>query len=70
MQDKRSLFNKRGEPPATIQFNESVGQIVVVRHEAMEFLCPSKAVAGAAWNEESDPETGHPGATSPGTSDA
>ena len=72
MQDQTSLFNKLGEHVATIQFNESVGlwQIVVVQHEAMEFFCPSKEVAFAAWNDEFDSETGFPRLTSPGTPDA
>jgi hypothetical protein len=36
----------------------------------MEFFCPSKEAAFAAWNEEFDPETEFPRSTSPGTLDA
>jgi hypothetical protein len=72
MQDQTSLFNNSGEHVATIGFNESCGlwQIVVVNRGEMEFLCPSKEVAFAAWNEEFDPETGFPRSTSTGTLDA
>ena len=46
------------------------GRSWVVQHEAMEFFCPSKEVAFAAWNDEFDPETGFPRATATGKSDA
>jgi hypothetical protein len=33
---------------------------VVVLREEMEFFCPSKEVAFAAWHDDFDPETGFP----------
>jgi hypothetical protein len=72
MRDCTEMFNESAEHIATIRFSESVSlwPIVVVQQEAMEFFCPSKAVAFGAWNEEFDPETGFPRSTSPGTPDA
>jgi hypothetical protein len=56
------MFNQSGEHISTIGFNESYGlwQIVVVQRREMEFFCPSKDVAFAAWHDEFDPETGFP----------
>ena len=67
MRDCTTVFNGSGEHVATIGFNESHGlwQIVVVQREALEFFCPSKEVAFAAWHDEFDPETGFPRSTSP-----
>ena len=62
MRDWTEMFNKSDEHIATIGFNESCGlwQIVVVQRKEMEFFCPSKEVAFAAWHDEFDPETGLP----------
>jgi hypothetical protein len=72
MRDCTEMFNESDERIATTGFNESAGlwQIVAVQHEAMEFFCPGKEVAFAAWNEEFDPETGFPRSTWSGTPDA
>jgi hypothetical protein len=72
MRDCTAVFNGSGEHVATIGFNESHGlwQIVVVQREAMEFFCPSKEVAFAAWYDEFDPETGFPRSTSPADFDS
>jgi hypothetical protein len=49
--DCTEMFNESDEHIATIGFNESYGlwQIVVVQRKEMEFFCPSKEVAFAAW---------------------
>ena len=62
MRDYTEMFNRSGEHIATIGFNECYGlwQIVVVQRNEMEFICPSKEVAFAAWHDEFDPETGFP----------
>lgn len=62
MRDCTALCNKAGEHVATTGFNEAFGlwQIVVVNREGMEFFCPSKEIALAAWHDEFDPETGFP----------
>ena len=54
-----------GEHIATIGFNDfyCVWQIVVVRHEEIEFFYPSKDVAFAAWHDKFDPESGFPRST-------
>jgi hypothetical protein len=51
MRDCTEMFNVSGEHIATIGFNESYGlwQIVVVQRKEMDFFCPSKEVAFAAW---------------------
>jgi hypothetical protein len=53
MRDCTEIFSESGEHIATIGFNESYGlwQIAVVQREEMEFFCPSKEVAFAAWQE-------------------
>jgi hypothetical protein len=62
MRDCTETFNESGEHIATIGFDESRGlwQIVIVQRKEMEFFCPSKEVALAAWYDEFDPETGSP----------
>jgi len=45
-------------------------QIVVVQSEGLEFFCPTKEVALAAWRDEFDPETGFPRSISTGMLDA
>jgi hypothetical protein len=47
---------------ATIGFNEACGlwQIVVLKSEEVEFVCPTKELALVAWHDEFDPETGFP----------
>jgi hypothetical protein len=53
-------------------FNESYGlwQIVVLQQKEIEFFCPTKDLAFAAWHEEFDPESGFPRSAAPGTADA
>ena len=70
--DDTAIFNKSGEHVANIGFNESFGlwQIVVVQREEIEFCCPSKELALAAWHNEFDPETGFPRSNSAAGSDA
>jgi hypothetical protein len=72
MHDCTEMFNESGEHIATIGFNEFCGfwQIVVVQREEIEFFCPNKEVAFAAWNDEFDPETGFPRATATGQPNA
>jgi len=72
MRDCTEMFNGSGDHIATIGFNESydLWQIVVVQREEIEFFCPTKEVAFAAWNDEFDPETGFPRATATGQPDA
>jgi len=72
MRDSVALRNKAGEHVATIGFNEACGlwQIVVVNRKEMEFFCPSKEIAFAAWHDEFDPETGFPKSMSTGPYDA
>jgi hypothetical protein len=62
MRDGTEMFNQSGEHIATIEFNESyrLWQIVVVQRKEMEFFCPNKEVAFAAWHDEFDPQTGFP----------
>lgn len=62
MRDCTEMFTQSGEHIATIGFNKSYGlwQIVIVQRKEMEFFCPSKEVAFAAWHDEFDLETGFP----------
>jgi hypothetical protein len=60
MRDYTEMFNRSGENIATIGFSYGLRQIVVVQRKEMEFFCPSKEVAFAAWHDEFDPETGFP----------
>ncbi len=57
---------------AAIGFNEFHGswQIVVLQREELEFFCPTREMAFAAWNEEFDPESGFPRKTTAGPADA
>jgi hypothetical protein len=72
MRDWSVLCNKAGEHVATIGFTEAcrLWQIVVVKREEMEFFCPSKEIAFAAWHDEFDSETGFPKSSSAGPFDA
>ena len=72
LRDCTEMFNESGEHIATIGFNESYGlwQIVVVQRKEIEFFCPSKEVAFAAWHDEFDPETGFPQSASRAGCDA
>lgn len=72
MRDCTVLCNKAGEHVATIGFNEACGlwQIVIVNRQAIEFFCPSKEIAFAAWHDEFDSETGSPKSSSTGPFDA
>jgi hypothetical protein len=72
MRDCTEMFNVSGDHIATIGFNESYGlwQVVVVQREEIEFFCPTKEVAFAAWNEEFDPGTGFPRSTAIGQPDS
>jgi hypothetical protein len=62
MSDCTEIFNESGEHIATIGFNESYSlwQIVIVQRKEIEFFCPPKEVAFAAWHDEFDRETGFP----------
>ena len=66
------MVNQAGEHIASIGFNEACGlwQIIIVRRRELEFFCPAREVAFAAWREEFDPETGFPRSNSPTASDA
>jgi hypothetical protein len=66
------MFNRAGEQVATIRFNETCGlwQIVSLQRQEIEFFCPTKDVAFAAWHEEFDPESGFPKSAAPGLLDA
>ena len=72
MRDNTPMFNTSGEHVATIGFNESFGlwQIVVLQRQEIEFFCPTKEAAFAAWREEFDPESGFPRSSAPGIADA
>jgi hypothetical protein len=45
-------------------------QIVALRREELEFFCPTREMAFAAWNEEFDPESGFPQTATTGPADA
>jgi hypothetical protein len=66
------MFNGSGKQVAAIGFNEVHGlwQIVVLQGEELEFLCPTREMAIAAWNEEFDPESGFPRTTTTGPADS
>ena len=72
MRDSTAMVNQAGEHIATIGFNEAYGlwQIVIVQRGELEFFCPTREVAFAAWREEFDPETGFPRSNSPTASGA
>ena len=72
MRDSTAMVNRAVEHIATIGFNEACGlwQIVIVHRRELEFFCPTREVAFAAWREEFDPETGFPHSNSPTASDA
>jgi hypothetical protein len=59
MRDCAAMCNTAGEQVATIGFNEASGvwQIVVLERQDLEFFCPTKELAFAAWRNEFDPET-------------
>lgn len=81
MRDSTAMFNRSGQQVAAIGLNEAHGlwQIVVLQHEELEFFCPTREMAFAAWNDEflkadsrerqqpgqQMPETGPPMAYSP-----
>jgi hypothetical protein len=62
MRDTTAVFDRSGEQVAAIGSNENHGlwQIVVLQREELEFFCPTREMAFAAWNEEFDPESGFP----------
>jgi hypothetical protein len=62
MRDSTAVFNRSGKQVAAIGFNEAHGlwQIVVLQCEELEFFCPTREMAFAAWNEEFDSESGFP----------
>lgn len=72
MRDSTAMFNRSGKRAAAIGFNEAHGlwQIVVLQREELEFFCPSKEMALAAWNDEFEPESGFPRTASTGPADA
>jgi len=61
MRERSSIFNKSGEHVATIGLNDSgLWQLVIIKRKELEFFCPTKELAFAAWFNEFDPETGFP----------
>jgi hypothetical protein len=66
------MRNRSGQQVATIGFNEACGlwQVVVLQREEIEFFCPTREVAFAAWHDEFDPETGFPRSATVGMPDA
>lgn len=72
MRDRTATFNRSGEQVAAIEFNEAHGlwQIVVLQREELEFFCPTREIAFAAWNEEFDPGSGFPRTATTGPADA
>jgi hypothetical protein len=62
VRDHTTIFNSSGKHVATIGLNDAIGmwQIVAVERRDMEFFCPNKELAFAAWYDEFDPETGLP----------
>jgi hypothetical protein len=62
MRDHTAIFNGSGQLVATIGLNSACGlwQIVVAKCAGIEFFCPTKELAFAAWHDEFDPETGFP----------
>jgi hypothetical protein len=67
-----NICNRSGEHVARIGFNDALGlsQIVVLQREAMEFFCPTKEIAFAAWRDQFSPETGFPRPAAVGLRDA
>ena len=51
-----------GNKSLPIGFNAAYGlwQIVILERHDLEFSCPTKELAFAAWKDEFDPETGFP----------
>lgn len=72
MRDSTPMFNPSGVQVAAIGFNDAHGlwQIVVLQREELEFFCPTKEMALAAWNDEFDPESGFPRTTTTGPADS
>jgi hypothetical protein len=66
VREHTAIFNSSGKHIATIGLNDACGlwQIVIVARKEIEFFCPSKQIAFAAWNDEFDSETGFPHPTS------
>jgi len=62
LRDHTAIFNRSGKHVATIGLNEAHGlwQILIEQRKDVEFFCPNKQIAFAAWHEEFDPETGFP----------
>jgi hypothetical protein len=72
MRDSTAMFNRSGKQVAANGFNEAHGlwQIVVLQREELEFFCPTREMAFAAWNEEFDPESGFPRTATTGPADS
>jgi hypothetical protein len=72
MRDSTAMFNRSGEQVAAIGFNEVHGlwQIVVLQRKDLEFFCPTREMAFAAWNEEFDPKSGFPRSAKTGPADS
>ncbi len=72
MRDSVAMFNGSGKQVAAIGLNEAHGlwQIVVLQDEELEFFCPTREMAFAAWNEEFDRESGFPRTTTTGPADS
>ena len=68
MRNSPVMFNRSEKQVAAIGFNEAHGlwQIVVLQREELEFFCPTRETAFAAWSEEFDPESGFPRTTTTG----
>ena len=58
MRDSTAMFNRSGRQVAAIKFNEAHGlwQIVVLQPEELEFFCPTREMAFAAWSVEFAPK--------------
>jgi hypothetical protein len=67
VRDFTTIFNSSGDHIATIGLNDAhkLWQLVVVRCPEMEFFCPDRDTAFAAWHDEFDSETGLPARTGP-----
>jgi hypothetical protein len=62
MRDCTAMCNTAGKQVATIGFNDAYGlwQIVVWSARTLEFFCPTKELAFAAWKDKFDPDTEFP----------
>ena len=68
--DPTAIVYRAGEHAATVGFDQSCRLWQIVIAKEIQFPCPTRELALAAWRDEFDPETGFPRSSLPAMSDA